>query len=424
MSSLQQRSLNGGIFYGWFVVAGVFLTLSVTSGLGFYNASVILQAGKEELDASVSAVSGATALFFGVSGITGFAGARLMDRIDLRWFYLAGGIIGAASLVGLHWVASVAGLYVFFSFFGMGFALAGLVPGTTAVTRWFAVRRSVALSIATIGLSVGGIALTPIAAALIDRHSLSGAGPWMGLAWLSVIPLSLLIRSEPSALGLEPDGKPRAAAAFAPSSLEGATFEEASATRFFRFLSVAYALIFMAQVGALAQLFNLTTERVDRGAAAAAISTLALSSVVGRLIGGVLVTKVPAKQMTAVLVVVQAIALALIAASTTRTAILVSSAIFGLSVGNLLMLQPLLLAEAFGVKHYSRVYSFNQLFGTIGVAGGPFLLGFLRDQSSYETAMYVGSALNLAALAVLIAAGPVSDAQDSWSNAAVPVAVA
>ncbi len=398
------------------MVLGVFVTLAVSAGLGFYNASVILQAATTELDASVSSVSGATALFFATSGIVSFLAAPLMDRIDVRWFYLAGGVSGALALLGLRWVNSIPLLYVFFAFFGSGFALAGLVPGTAVVARWFSVRRSVALSIATTGLSVGGIAITPFASRLIDDRTLSGAGPWMAAAWLiGVIPIALLlVRTSPLPLGLAPDG--REAAAPGSASLAGATFLQARQTRFFIFLAATYALIFTAQVGALAQLFNVATERVDKTTATAVLSTMALSSVIGRLIGGVVVTRISALSLTRVLILTQATSLVLIAFATTRTSLLGASALLGLSVGNLLMLQPLLLAEAFGVVEYSRIYSYSQLFGTAGVAAGPFILGLIRDLANYEVAFIVGAGANLIGLVTLALAGSVTVARAAWAD--------
>lgn len=401
------------------MVAGVFITLAISSGLGFYNASVILEAAKGELDVSVRAVSGATTMFFAVSGIAGFAASPFIDRVDVRWFYVIGGVVGAAALSSLRWVDSIAELYLFFAVFGVGFSLAGLVPGTTVVARWFHLRRSVALSIATTGLSVGGIAVTPFVAQLIDTRSLSGAGPWMGLAWLAVIPLAfLLIRSWPGDLGLQPDGAPEPPPGIEPESLAGATFVQAKASRFFQLLSLTYALVFLAQVGGLAHLFNLVTERVDKGAAAVALSTMAFASVAGRLTGGVLVTRVPIKTMTSILIVVQAIALSMISFASSQLALVVSAAVFGVSIGNLLMLQPLLLAETFGVKEYSRIYSYNQLFGTIGVASGPFVIGFIHDLSSYRSAFLISAGVNIVAFGVFFAAGTVTDARATWSDSA------
>lgn len=399
-------------FYGWAIVGTVFVMLTVTAGLGFYNTSVILLAARTELDASVSAVSFGPTLFFGMGGIAGFLLSRLMDRVDMRWFYLVGGVGGAVSLLSLRWVDSVAKLYLFFALFGISFALAGLVPGVTLVARWFGRRRSVALSIASTGLSFGGIAITPFASRLIEDRTLAGAGPIMAAVWfLGVVPLALvLIRSNPADKGLQPDGEPTPVV---PLAAEGASFSDATRTRFFRFLSAVYALVFLAQVGALAQMVSLVTERTDKSTGAAAISVVALSSVIGRLSGGVIVTKVPARELTAALILLQAFSLGFLAMAETRPLIFAAGALFGVSVGNLLMLQPLLLVETFGVKNYSQIYSLNSLFATVGVASGPFLLGALHDVVDYRFAFLVAAATNVMAFGLLLAGGSVTQAQEA-----------
>ncbi len=406
---------TGRFFYGWVIVGAVFVILVITAGLGFYNASVILSAGADELNTEVGTVSFGPTLFFGISGLTGFLLSKRMELVDIRWFYFSGGVLGALALAGLRFVDSVLGLYVFFALFGVGFALAGLVPSTTLIARWFSKRRSVALSVGSTGLSVGGILLTPVAAGYIEDHDLASASPWMALVWfLGVVPISLLLlRSFPADRGLQPDGAKAPATA---TAVPGATLAEARATRFFQMLCITYAMIFLAQVGGIAQLFNLAKERTDSDVAATVLSTMALSSVVGRLVGGVVVLRLSTKVMTSILTVVQAVALALIAFADTRATLLVAAAVFGLSVGNLLMLQPLLIAEAFGVKEYSRVYSLNQLFGTIGVASGPFVLGLLHDWSNYETAFLFGSAANIVGLVALVLAGSTMVPQSMWNQ--------
>ncbi len=403
------------VFYGWAIVGTVFVMLMVTAGLGFYNTSVILLAARTELDASVSAVSFGPTLFFGMGGIAGFLLSRLMDRVDMRWFYGMGGVGGAVSLFSLRWVDSVAKLYVFFAFFGIFFALAGLVPGVTLVARWFGRRRSVALSIASTGLSFGGIAITPFASRLIEDRTLAGAGPIMAAVWfVGVVPLALLlIRSNPADKGLQPDGEPTP---IVPLAAAGASFSNATRTRFFRFLSAVYALVFLAQVGALAQMVSLVSERTDKSTGAAAISIVALSSVIGRLAGGVIVTKIPARELTGALILLQALSLGFLALADTRLTIFAAGALFGLSVGNLLMLQPLLLVETFGVKNYSQIYSFNSLFATIGVASGPFLLGALHDLADYQFSFLVAAATNIVAFALLLAGGSVAAARTASAH--------
>jgi hypothetical protein len=51
-------------------------------------------------------------------------------------------------------------------------------------------------------------------------------------------------------------------------------------------------------------------------------------------------------------------------------------ALFGASVGNLLMLQPLLIADAFGLKDYAKIFSICNLLSSWGTAIGPAMLGF------------------------------------------------
>lgn len=416
--------------YGWIIVAAVFVMLAVTSGLGFYNASVILSAATTELDASVGSVSGATGLFFAISGLSGFLLSRWMDTADLRWFFAAGGIIGAVALFGLRWVTSVPALYVFFAMFGLGFGVAGLVPATTLVTRWFDRRRSVALSIASTGLSVGGIALTPIAVWVITGNGLSNAGMVLGTLWLvGIVPIAvILVRPYPPGSldgGVGPpaldggsiadrvDGQLGAAST---GVQPGASFAAARSTRFFRAVAVAYALIFFGQVGAIAQLFNMVRERTDETTAATAVSTIAFASVVARLIGGVVVMGIPVKSFTVGMAAVQVCSLVVLAVADSPAELLAGAAFFGVGIGNLLMLQPLLLAEAFGVANYSRIYSFSQLAATIGVAVGPLALGMLRDGFDYRVAFLVAAGVSLAGLVSLVMAGPSDIARKLWSG--------
>ena len=416
------------------IVGVVFVILMVSSGVGFYNASVILAAATDELNASVGAVSGATGLFFAIGGLTGFALAGRMETTDLRWFFLAGGITGAAALYGLRWVDSVPALYLFFALFGIGFGSAGLVPATTLVTRWFDRRRPIAISVASTGLSMGGIALTPIAAWLINRDGLANAGTLLAAMWLvGIVPIALLlVRPFPSSIGLRPDGEPKAAdtparatdatadntddtdAATDDGPPPGASYLQARTTRFFAGLCAAYLFIFFGQVGGMAQLYNMVLERTDVATASTSLSALALASVVARLIGGVVVINVDTRLFTVVLTVLQVVALALLGLAGTAFTLVGSAVIFGMSIGNLLMLQPLLLAEAFGVAEYSRIYSFNQLIGTAGVAAGPFALGVVRDAVDYRLAFFVAAAATLSGAVALLAGGSTSSARHLW----------
>jgi MFS family permease len=401
------------VFYGWVVVGAVFVVLVVAAGLAFYNMTVYLRAISTEQDLSVGAVSGATAAFFLTTGIAGLPVARLIERYDPRVTIAGGAVISGVCLALLGQVTALWQLYLLYIGFGAGFAGASLVPATTLVTRWFARRRSVALSIASTGLSIGGIVVTPLSAGLIGRYGIETVSPWLGLAFVvGIVPISsLLIRSSPAAMGLAPDGDPRMPPPPPGQPLpdaEGVSYEQARSSRFFVVLTAAYVLVMLAQVGGLSHHFNLVSERLDEARAATAVSLVAAASVVARLVGGWAATRISLRVLTFGLMVVQGGALLILAAGQDPLPLYAGSVALGITIGNLLMLHPLLLAEAFGVRDYARIYSVSQLVMTAGVASGPIVVGAVHDAlDGYGVALMLAGAASLAASAVLLASGPV-----------------
>ncbi len=396
-------------FRGWWVIAGLFIVLMVSSGFGFYGQGVYLRALVDERGWSTGLTSAATATFFVVSGLCGYAISGLLLRIDVRKIIVVGQLTGAAGLALLGRAQHPWQMFAADVVFGAGFALSGLVPATTTVARWFVRRRSVALSVASTGLSAGGIAITPFVASLVKSRGIGPVSPWLAVVWLAVgLPIALLlVRTSPAAVGQHPDGLPAPVVApgQAPAVAPGFTFAQARATRFYRLMAAAFLFVMLGQVGALSQQVKLVGERVD-ALAAASVTIVAAASVVGRLAGGVLVTRVPPKRFTAGLMVVQGLALASFAVADTSVAIIVTCLAFGLSVGNLLMLQPLLLAEAYGVREYSRIYSMSSLIMTVGVGAGPTVLGILHDVSGYRVAFFVASLSSVLAFTLFVFAGP------------------
>ena len=276
------------------------------------------------------------------------------------------------------------------------------------MTRWFARRRSVALSVASTGLSAGGVLITPLMATLVRDEGLSTVAPYLGLALVvGVVPLTAwLLRPSPQALGLQPDGDPVPPAG-SPAVYLGERAATALRSRYFACVTAAQLLAMMAQVGGIAHLYNLVAERRDAGLAATALSLLAASSLVGRLLGGVVATRVSMRGLTLTLMVAQAVSLVVLAAAQTPAALLVTTVAFGLTVGNLLMLHPLLLAERFGVRDYAHIYSRSQLVATCGVAIGPAFIGGLHDVvDGYGIAFAVAGGASLVAAVVLSFSGP------------------
>ena len=166
----------------------------------------------------------------------------------------------------------------------------------------------------------------------------------------------------------------------------------------------------ISQVGAIAHLFRLVSIRENGEIAALAVASMAAASVVGRLTGGWLLLKLPTRAFTLGMFAVQVLALAVLALAPSRAMLLAGALLFGASVGNVLMLQPLLLVEAFGIRDYGRIYSLSQLLTAIGVAGGPALVGLIDEAAGGYTIPYLvvaGSSLvGLLLLALAVRSRP------------------
>ena len=253
--------------------------------------------------------------------------------------------------------------------------------------------------------------ITPAAKWLLDREGLAAGTPWLGLVYVvGTVPFAIaLIKPDPASAGWHPDGEriPPGGVAIAPT---GTPYREALASRFFIGITIGYILVLGSQVGAIQQIVKLVEERTTANTAAFATLVLAATSVVARLIGGRIATVAPMTAMTAAFALLQAVAAVFLAFAMSTTMLFAAIILFGATIGNILMLQPLLIAERFGVRDYPRIYSRGQLFTLVGTAGGPLLLGALHDVSDgYELPYVIAGVCSLVGVGAILWAGPAND---------------
>lgn len=338
-------------------------------------------------------MSWATSLYFLTAGLSGVVVASLLRRVDAR-LVIAGGAATVALGLGLvGQVRSPAQLVGVYLLLGLGQSGAGAVPGTTLVARWFVVRRSTALAIATTGLSVGGVAVAPAVGLLVERVPLSTLTPALGAVYLLVALLAVaLVVPDPARLGLAPDGQP----AVAGAEPDGLALAQALRTRAFWIISTTQALAVCAQVGGLTHLYALGSDRVSPSVAGTAVSLAAGGSLLGRFLGSAVLLRVSLQAFSRLLLVVQAVALALLGTLDGAPALLGGALLFGLTVGNVLLVQPLLVGEVFGLRDFARVLARSQLVSTFGICSGPLLVGLLRDGTGdYRTGYLAVAGISL-----------------------------
>ncbi|MEX0589826.1 MAG: MFS transporter [Xanthobacteraceae bacterium] len=397
------------VFHGWYVVYAIALVMTTTAGLAFYNLPVLLDAFVTERGFPVALASSATASFFIAAGVAGVLAGQLVDRFDARYVIIGSALLGTLALLSIGVLREAWQLFAFYMVFGFAYGGCGLVPTTTIVARWFETRRALALSIASTGLSLGGVFFTPLAALLILKLGLAGAAPWIALAFfLGVVPVTAwIVRASPQSMGLEPERAAPNETSGARRAAPSIPFSIVWRSRFFVATAAAFLFALGAQVGGIAHVYRLANTRVDVETATTAVAMLAITSLVGRLAVGWMLVKVSARAMTFALMIIQTVTLTFLAYAMGANSILVAAGLFGVTTGSMLMIQPLLLAEAFGVREYGRIYSVSQLVGVFGYALGPALAGILYEAADGYTIPYLAMAAgSLLGMVILMFSGP------------------
>jgi predicted MFS family arabinose efflux permease len=386
--------------YGWVIVGVLLLIQTVSSGLGFYNMSVYINRLSAELAVPVSDISFAVSLFFVVGGVAGLYIAALLTRFKVRTIMIAGTLLAGLALGLVGMATEVWHVYGLFALFGMGNAGISLVVATTLITQWFpGAERSMALAVTSTGLSLGGVVLTPLSAYLLNAIGVAETMPLLGLVLvLFVVPLCFLVRQPPGS---------EISSSAQTMDTNAALLASAVNSRFFALMALAYVLTMAAQVGGIAHLYNRVEQITDYQTAAYAVQALSICSIGGRFLGGWLVSRIPIRWFALGNLCLQALGLTCIAFAPSGSFAVLAAGLFGLSVGNLLMTQPLWLAEIYPSQIYARVFARANAISVVGVAIGPYSMGLIFDAfggSTYTQAYLAGVTLSVTALAIVITA--------------------
>ena len=397
-------------FPGRWVLGACFTLLTFSSGLGFYGLAVYLQAFSSERQWSVSSISLATTLFFLVGGISGVWIAKFIAKHDVRIMVLGGACLATIALFSMRFVEHRWQLFAVYIFYALGWSASGMGPITTVVTRWFHVRRAGALAIASTGLSMGGIVVTPFIKWILDSQGIHNGSPWLALIWFcGTVPVTLfLLRAFPQPYGWLPDGE--RAEPGQVGDISGTPLNEAVRTKFFRAVAIGYIFALGAQVGGALQLVKLVEERTDRSTATLATIILSSMSIISRFVAGRIIPRVDMTKFTVGLAIVQGLSLASMALNESRIGLLLSIALFGVTIGNMVMMQSLLIAERFGVRDYPRIAARSGLISFSGTALGPLLLGWLYDVAGgYRSSYLAAAACSLIGATMFSFAGSASE---------------
>jgi len=387
-----------GIFYGWVIVAVGFVVLMVLWGFQ-YSYGIFFESLCKEFNWTRTMVSGAYSVFmvfhcalYPVAGIandkygprmslllcallmsTGFA---LMSRINAPWqLYMAYGVV----LGG-----------------GISFAF---LPVTSAVTHWFVKRRGMALGITTAGIGMGTLALAPFAQFLIFKFD------WRvsyliiaGLVLIIVLPISRLVRLNPSEKGLLPYGAEETIARKTNDSLASMadfTAKEALKERAFWILFLVDAFHIMAVQTIMLHLKTCATDvGISPMVAATILGAVGGASVLGRIAMGSASDRIGRREAYLINLFLMAIMMLWVIKAKQPWQFFLFSTIFGFGYGGCVPLGPAIIGDWFGTKYHGSILGVLTLSGAIGGIG-PVMAGHIYDVTGNYNLAFIIEAIGL-----------------------------
>ena len=416
-SSLARRL---PFYYGWVVVAVVFVTMAVA-----VNArtafSLFLPPILDEFGWDRGLAAGAFSFGFLVSALLSPVLGRLMDRrgprvvMEMGVVLLGAGLL-LASLIERPWqLYATLGVLV-----GAGSNCLGYTGQALFLPNWFVRRRSFAISVAFSGVGVGSIVLLPALQGVIEQAGWRTACAALGVLALLLAPLNLLLRGRPQELGLLPDGEAAGAAAAAPApsnvvdpAWAAVDWTLARAVRTGRFWWIA-----LGYFGGLYAWYSVQVHQTkylvevgfDATEAAWALGLVSLVAVPGQIWLGHLSDRIGREWVWSIGCAGFAISyLALLA-----LARFPDPALLALMVGaqgllgyGLVSVMGAITAEIFEGRNYGAIFSTLMLAMICGGAAGPWITGLLHDRTgSYAPGFAIALAVcGVSALAIWLA-GP------------------
>ena len=366
----------------WLVVFVIGWTFTVATGLGFYSLPVYLNVLIHSRGFGLTTVSYAVSAFFLISAVVNVPLGRLIRRVEPRWVMLGGSVLAGLSLFLLGRVDAVWELYLDFTIFGCGFSASSYLPGTAVIVGLFDRDRARALALALTGGSVGGVVVAPLLTRVVDARGLTGTAPWLGLAYLLLggLPVVVAIRGHLAAPPAPSSASASASSSSSASAVAGGGVSYAVAVRSAAFVlvTVSFGVLLADQVGTQVQIVTIGSA-MGVGNAGIAVSIMASATVVGRLIGAFALSRLPVVGFSAVMGVLQGVSFGVLALLPGLAGLAVGTVLFGITIGNLTVLIPLVVVELFGLTDYPRIYAVSQFGASVGTAGGPVVLAWLHS---------------------------------------------
>jgi MFS family permease len=378
----------------WIIAAGLFISLFFLWGGGYNTSPVFLSALLKAFGWSHSKVSWMPAMLVLAVGVTGPITGWLLDRFDARIIMGVGAALTGASFIVASQATTFTELLIAYLLLGVGLGASAWLPASVVIANWFGERRGTALGLATAGMESGGMVMAFTVGHIISQHG------WRAAYFALSIPvLVLVLPFLVTVLRGRPDeAEQKAGELYAP--LQGLEVAEAIRNQVFWMLA-ATQLAWGLSAGAVIHIVAyLTGIGYTLRFATTAFAVLAGLAALGKPTMGVLGDRVGGKNALAIALLLIAVSHILVLGAKHEWLLVLYLMVVGISVASPTSLVPLVLVEAVGLKRFGTIYGWIQVFGTLGLCGGPLIAGQLYDLThSYAASFELAALIALAGAA-------------------------
>ena len=388
------------IFYGWWIVAISLVIGSALFGIQ-YSFGVFFKTLQKEFELTRTETSSLFFAYMILCGVFVILIGWILDKYGPRLVVFLMGFLSGLSLLLTSQANSSWQLFLSYSLL-LSMGTAGTMPVLMSIiSRWFNSKRGLALGIGGAGSGLGTMAMAPFATYLISNLGWRMSYIVIGLVtWLVVIPLSMLLKNDPSQIGTLPDGvKLEAATAKVrnregSSQLSGLSLLQSSRTGSFWLILAIWLSLGLCLSLVFVHLVPYATDTgIAATRAAIALSLMGCFNILSRLLTGKISDIVGRKMPIIICLLLQAGALVWLIWSHQPWMFYLFAVVYGLSWGGLGVVPYAMAADIFGERNLGLILGMINVGFAIGSAIGPLLGGFIFDVTgSYNVAFAIAAA--------------------------------
>lgn len=401
------------IFGGWYVVAACFFCLMLAGGIGWFTFPVFLKPLENEFGWTRTQLMTGIGIWAGVTGIFSPILGHFIDRWRAQRIMLAGVAgMGLATLL-LGEIHSLGHLYGLLLLVGLSTTACTYLPVASVVSQWFVRRRGLAMSIAMMGMGVGGFIMPNISNALIELAGWRWAYRVFALIlWILLLPvIALFVHGKPSDVGLNPDGDEKITEDPAAGDKFSVGFGAGQALRMLSFwgMGIADLAAAIAIVGIEAQMVAFSIEAgIENEVAAFAYSLIRLAMVLAMIGVGMAADRFSKRMMISLSYGLPGMAVFLLFGLTSATPLFAFAILSGICGAGRAAIWPLVVSDCFGKRAYATVMGFLFIFWTAGTIAGPPIAGLIFDSTHSYYWVFITSifAFAIAGISMAIGAKP------------------